>query len=42
MTDNKMFSVFPQGYRNREGVAVLATQPQESLALSKASKKVFV
>lgn len=30
MTDNKQFSVFPQGYRNREGVAVLATQPQES------------
>ena len=30
MTDNNQFSVFPQGYRNREGVAVLATQPQES------------
>lgn len=30
MTDNKQFSVFPKGYRNREGLAVLATQPQES------------
>ena len=30
MTDNKQFSVFPQGYRNRKGVAVLATQPQDS------------
>lgn len=30
MTDNNQFSVFTHGYRNREGVAVLATQPIES------------
>lgn len=29
-TDNLLFSVFPKGYRNKKGEAVLATRPQES------------
>lgn len=29
-TDNYLFSIFPHGYVNREGKAVLATKPQQS------------
>ena len=29
-TYNNMFSIFPQGYVNREGKAVLATKPQQN------------
>lgn len=30
ITDNLLFSVFPKGYRNKKGEAVLAARPQES------------
>ncbi len=30
MEDNKTFSIFPKGYRNQKGEAVLAVKPQQS------------
>jgi len=29
-TDNNKFSIFPKGYRNQKGQAVLATRPQQA------------
>jgi hypothetical protein len=28
-TTNELFSLFPKGWRNQKGVAVLATKPQQ-------------